>query len=662
MSVVANIAINVDSTKAVNDLKAVDNAAAGVNAGTSKLKSAFGGLQTAIAALGIGALVKDLAGVGIDADRTDKRIRNLADANGETAKVFDIAAKAAKSFGLSNLEAEKGVADLYGRLRPTGVALNDIETVFNGVNKAALAAGLGAADTEGVFLQLSQALGSGALQGDELRSIMERMPAVGQAVAKVMGVTVGEIKKLGADGKITTDVMIKAAAELNKLTPPPPDPFKVFNAEMANLREELGENLLPILTPFVGALIGVLKAFSAMPEPLQTVIVGLAAATAAILAIGVAMATLAPVFTALGTAFSALAALNVGGLIAGWLPVVVSASSGIVAALGGILTWVGGTLIPGLLAFFSGPVGWTILAVAAVVAMAIAFREPIAKFFSWLGDELRKAVKPFQDWGDRVLKTMQNAIKDVERVWNGFDKYIDANVIKPVAKLWNDLTASIPKAMATAVKNIQDTWSGIARFFTQNVTKPIGDSWNAVAQLLPSTMQKSADFVKSTWVAVIESIKGVVRGLLQFVVSGINSVVGAINGLINKFNQVSAASGSSFRVGTLGILSVPAFAEGGIVTKPTLAMVGEGGEPEYIIPESKMAATASNYLAGQRGASAMQTHSSIPSINIQTGPVVEFNGERYVTMADFERGLQQVASNVFKGLRTPAGRYAMGVR
>jgi hypothetical protein len=31
-------------------------------------------------------------------------------------------------------------------------------------------------------------------------------------------------------------------------------------------------------------------------------------------------------------------------------------------------------------------------------------------------------------------------------------------------------------------------------------------------------------------------------------------------------------------------------------------------------------------------------------------------------MADFERGLQQVASNVFKGLRTPAGRYAMGVR
>jgi len=103
-----------------------------------------------------------------------------------------------------------------------------------------------------------------------------------------------------------------------------------------------------------------------------------------------------------------------------------------------------------------------------------------------------------------------------------------------------------------------------------------------------------------------------------------------------------------------------------VVSKPTLAMVGEGGEAEYIIPESKMAAASSSYLAGARGADVMRSAgaagtTSAPAINVQTGPVVEFNGERYVTLGDFERGLQQVAESVYMGLRRPSTRIALGL-
>ena len=107
-----------------------------------------------------------------------------------------------------------------------------------------------------------------------------------------------------------------------------------------------------------------------------------------------------------------------------------------------------------------------------------------------------------------------------------------------------------------------------------------------------------------------------------------------------------------------------AFAQGGMVTSPTLGLVGEGGEAEYIIPASKMATAASNYLTGGRGAGILESNGggSAPSINITTGPVIEFNGERYVTMRDMERGLQQMATNIYTGLRTPAGRYAVGTR
>jgi hypothetical protein len=107
-----------------------------------------------------------------------------------------------------------------------------------------------------------------------------------------------------------------------------------------------------------------------------------------------------------------------------------------------------------------------------------------------------------------------------------------------------------------------------------------------------------------------------------------------------------------------------AFAQGGMVTRPTLGLVGEGGEAEYIIPASKMATAASNYLTGGRGAGILEGNGggATPSINITTGPVIEFNGERYVTMRDMERGLQQMATNIYTGLRTPAGRYAVGTR
>lgn len=114
---------------------------------------------------------------------------------------------------------------------------------------------------------------------------------------------------------------------------------------------------------------------------------------------------------------------------------------------------------------------------------------------------------------------------------------------------------------------------------------------------------------------------------------------------------------------TAGGLGFGKFAEGGYVTRPTLGLVGEGGEPEYIIPRSKMATAASNYLSGSRGAGIMEGSGGDSAvINVQTGPVMEMNGERYVTMGDFERGLRQVAGSVYKGLRTPAGRYAVGVR
>jgi hypothetical protein len=98
-------------------------------------------------------------------------------------------------------------------------------------------------------------------------------------------------------------------------------------------------------------------------------------------------------------------------------------------------------------------------------------------------------------------------------------------------------------------------------------------------------------------------------------------------------------------------------------------MVGEGGEDEYIIPASKMQAASSRFLAGARGADVIPSRASSrsksgsapPQINVTTGPVMQQqDGSRWVSMDDFERGLQQVAEQVVGTLRTPQARTALG--
>lgn len=79
-----------------------------------------------------------------------------------------------------------------------------------GIQKLFTIGGTGIEQQKDVMLQLTQALGSGKLQGDEFRSIAEAAPMIEQMVSKYMGVSQGELKALSSEGKITAEIMKNA--------------------------------------------------------------------------------------------------------------------------------------------------------------------------------------------------------------------------------------------------------------------------------------------------------------------------------------------------------------------------------------------------------------------------------------------------------------------
>jgi len=175
----------------------------------------IGGLAARFAApLAAGAGLAAATGAGLDAEAQQVRLKALTDQYGEYTQAQAAAATVAQTLRLSTAEAQGQFASLYASLRPTGITVRELEDALIGFGAAARNSGASAQETSAAMIQLKQALASGVLQGEELRSIREQAPLVAQAIAKEMGVSIGALKDLAAEGKVTTDIVLRALTKL----------------------------------------------------------------------------------------------------------------------------------------------------------------------------------------------------------------------------------------------------------------------------------------------------------------------------------------------------------------------------------------------------------------------------------------------------------------
>lgn len=121
-----------------------------------------------------------------------------------TQRVFDVSQDTR-----SSLEA---TATLYGRLeratRSAGTSTADLVKLTETINKGLTVSGATTQEASSTMIQLSQALASGVLRGEEFNSISENGSRLAQALAASLGVTIGQLRGMAAQGKLTTDVVV----------------------------------------------------------------------------------------------------------------------------------------------------------------------------------------------------------------------------------------------------------------------------------------------------------------------------------------------------------------------------------------------------------------------------------------------------------------------
>lgn len=121
-----------------------------------------------------------------------------------TERVFDISQKTR-----SGLDA---TATLYARLerstRSYGVSVDDITRLTTIINQGFVVSGATAEEASNAIIQLAQGLASGALRGDEFNSVNEQGNRLMIALADSMNVSIGALRNMAAEGKLTTDVIV----------------------------------------------------------------------------------------------------------------------------------------------------------------------------------------------------------------------------------------------------------------------------------------------------------------------------------------------------------------------------------------------------------------------------------------------------------------------
>jgi tape measure domain-containing protein len=209
------------------------------------LSKATSGIRNAFLALGVtvstGLLIRGVVRLVNEFQGLQNRIRVVVDSSKDLTERWDQLSRLAHE---TRTDLSTNV-QLFQRLtfatKEAGTSVEDLLTVQKALNQAVIISGAGTVEATNALRQLSQALARGVLRGDEFRSVSEQLPEVMRTIAKSMKVPREELIALAEQGRITSDVILRAFLEFGD----------ELNEEFLKTVPTLAQNMSQLNTEFL---------------------------------------------------------------------------------------------------------------------------------------------------------------------------------------------------------------------------------------------------------------------------------------------------------------------------------------------------------------------------------------------------------------------------
>lgn len=240
--------------------------------------------------------------------------------------------------------------------------------------------------------------------------------------------------------------------------------------------------------------------------------------------------------------------------------------------------------------FLTSPMGMTLGIITAVAAALVLL---------------------YKNW-DTVKAWLVNFGNTVNQIWTNFSNMV-GNAITAIGQKFPLLGAYLQgwwESIQAAVDNVKAIFQNIIDF----ISNVFSGNWSAAWQNI---------------VNIFGNLFGMIVNLAK---APINGVISAINWVLSKINSISVTipdwvPGVGGKTLGFNIPTIPQLAEGGVATSPTLAEIGEGGEPEAVMPLSKLAALLDEYTKKPKPTGGTDGQEGGDGETIVFSPVLNFYGK-----------------------------------
>lgn len=490
---------------------------------SSSGNSLVGVLGKVAAAVGSVMGVKQIIGLSDTMSQTKARLDLMNDGLQSTEelqdRIFDSAQKSRGSY--------QDTADLVSKL---GLNAKDafentaqIVDFAEQVNKQFVISGASAEETKNATLQLTQALSSGVLRGDELRSIFDQAPTLIQSIANYMGVPIGRIRDMAAEGQITAETVKNALLECADET----------NAKFASMPLTFSQ----LWTNFKDRA---MKAFQPVLEKINE-LANNGRLEEYIGKIAEAMATVSDVI------------MNVITWVLDHQDIVKAAFIGLSVAIGAMTVAMWAFNI----ASYANPVIWIVLAIIAVIALLVARIVLVVEHWNEIKDAASACWEGVKSAWDNVTDFFKGIwdkiVSGATGLWNSIVS-IFTTIKNFFVSIWNSMYTVVSTFWGAIWNTISPIvmaiWNLISTIFTviwtiistimQGISHVISNVWNVIYNAVSGVLISIWNIITSIWNIIYTAVLGVLSSIWGAVSSIWNSIYNAISGVLSSiFNTVS---------------------------------------------------------------------------------------------------------------------------